>query len=567
MGRIAAAVKILLLLAYGLYLTSCDGKAEGLSTGDYLGAPTIGDGGTRTDGSPSGQLYTVTQIVEATNDIPAWTATDLPFTGPRRALGTVATDSQWPFEFNYTYPSANYELGDARLLIVTSRDSSDTEAIFVDGVFTGRPPESMVSGVSTQIVHRNYSCIGGACTGAKTPTGAANNYFMDWALQHYKISTPNTFDIGITDLLTSTSLVIKDLLDDGIFRVVTGDDAFVQTDTATASKPILIMEGFTVSKTPLTCTTSPSYKLLNTYIHNDGNSIAQAAFGGTVLTPSVSWSTPYAGMRSVEFYYDPRLPKLSSYDLLNITRADISVQLRRTNADPVAIVVNGIGIDQDGFDRGPATSAVESWSTDTDSRTYWNSFINAIPSNNSNQTVTLNLISLLGAAKVKELLLQGKLNIAVAGPIANIFGAGVTSTRTYGVSINGPDLLLEGNYAAQICEIPVNPDSPLNGGGGGAPSDCLVDTESPLITSIQVVNITSNSARVQWLTNEASTSQEGHGITGPTTVSAENTDMVTFHAMDITGLQPYKYYQYNVRSTDSCGNQSISGTRSFRTLR
>ncbi|MBY0554694.1 fibronectin type III domain-containing protein [bacterium] len=565
MGRIAATIKILLLLAYCLYLTSCDGKAEALSTGDYLGAPTIGDGGTRTDGSPSGQLYTVTRIVEATNDIPAWTATDLPFTGPRRALGTSATDSQWPFEFNYTYPIANYELGDARLLVVTARDSSDTEAIFVDGVFTGRPPSSMVSGTSTQIQHRNYSCVG-TCSGATAPNGAANTYFMDWALSHYKISTPNTFDIGIIDLLTSTSLTIKNLLDDGVFRVVTGDDAFVQTDTATASKPILIMEGFTVSKTALTCTTSPTYKMLNTYIHNDGNSISQPAFGGTVLTPSVSWSTAYSGMRSVEFFYDPRLPKLSSYDLLNITKADIVVQLRRTNANPVAIVINGIGIDQDGFDRGPATVAVESWSADTDSRTYWNNFINAIPSNNSNQTVTLNLISLLGAAKVKELLLQGKLNIAVAGPIANIFGAGDTTTRTYGVSVNGPDLVLEGNYAAQICEIPVNPDSPLDG-GGAVPGDCLLDTASPNISSIQVVNITSNSARVQWLTNESSTSQEGHGITGPTTVSTENTSMVTFHAMDITGLQPYKYYQYNVRSKDSCGNQSVSGTRSFRTLR
>ncbi|MEQ1722742.1 MAG: fibronectin type III domain-containing protein [Pseudobdellovibrio sp.] len=567
MGRFSGALKILVLLAYGVYVTSCDGKAEGLSNGDYLGAPTIGDGGTRTDGSPSGQLYTVTRIIESTNDIPSWTATDLPFTGPRRALGVTATDSQWPFEFNYTYPTANFELGDARLLVVTARDSSDTEAIFVDGVFTGRPPESMVSGVSTKIQHRNYSCIGAACSGAKTPTGAVNTYFMDWALQHYKISTPNTFDIGISELLTSTSLTINNLFDDGVFRVVTGDDAFVQTDTTTASKPILIMEGFTVSKTPLTCSTSPSYKLLNTYIHNDGNSIAQAAFGGTVLTPSVSWSTAYSGMRSVEFFYDPRLPKLSSYDLLNITKADIVVQLRRSNANPVAIVINGIGIDQDGFDRGLATAAVESWISDTANRTYWNNFINAIPANNSNQTVTLNLISLLGAAKVKELLLQGKLNIAVAGPIANIFGAGSTASRTYGVSINGPDLLLEGNYAAQICEIPVNPDSPLDGSGSGAPADCLVDTASPIISSIQVVSITSTSARVQWLTNESSTSQEGHGITGPTGVSTENSSMVTFHAMDITGLQPYKYYQYNVRSKDSCNNQSISGTRSFRTLR
>lgn len=567
MGRFWSAMLLLSWVSACAFLSGCEGTADPLSTGDYLGDPVLDDedGGTRTDGSGGGQLYTVTKIIEATNDIPTWTNTDLPFTGPRRSLGTSATDSQWPFEFAYTYPPNNYQLSDARLLLVTSRDSSDTEAIFVDGVFTGRPPNTMVSGVSTKIVHRNYSCAG-TCSGATAPNGAANTFFMDWALSHYKIGTENTFDIDIASLLTSTTLAIKDLLDDGIFRVVTGDDAFVQTDTATASRPLLIMTGSTVSSTALTCTTSSSYKMKNNYLYNDGNSIAQAAFTGTVLTPVNSWASVYTTMRSVEFYYDPRLPTLASYDLLNITRADIVLQIRRTTAAPAAIVINGIGIDQASFDRTPATAAVESWSSDATALSYWDTFVNAIPANATSQLVTLNLVSLLGATTVKELLLQGKLNIAIAGPITRIYGQANTNTRTYGVSVNGPELIIEGNYAAEICEVPNDPGSPLNGSGGG-PVDCLVDEVSPIVSSVQVVNITDRSARIQWLTNENSSTQTGHGLLGPNSLSTENVTPVTFHAVEITGLSPYKYYQYNVRSTDSCGNQTISSTRSFRTLR
>ncbi|OFZ28405.1 MAG: hypothetical protein A2622_04710 [Bdellovibrionales bacterium RIFCSPHIGHO2_01_FULL_40_29] len=566
MGRhcITVTLKLGLLVVFWFFTTGCDGKAEELSTGTYLGDPTIDDGGTRTDGSDQGQIYTVTKIIEATDEIAEWTLADLPFTGPRRSLGQSATDSQWPFKFEFTYPPNNYSIGEARMLIATSRDSSDTEGIFVDGVLTGRIPAGHPSPSSPNILYRNYTCSG--CSGGAIPDGTPNTYYMDWALTHYKIGAVNTFDLDLTDLLTSTPLAIDTILNDGLLRVVSGDDAVIQTDTATASRPLLLMEGFTISRNALTCNQSSTYKLINDYVHNDGNSISESAFSGTVLSPVNSWATAYTTFRSVEFYYDPRLPKLSSYTNLNITKANIVMQVRRTNSDPVAIVINGIGIDQDGFDQLTATAAVESWSANSDTRTYWNSFITAIPANNSSNVVTLNLLSLLGADKVKELLLQGKLNIAVAGPIANVYGQANTSSRTYGTSVNGPELILEGSFSAEVCDVPDDAGSPLDGGVAG-PIECSSDLASPIISSVQVSSITSTSARVQWLTNETSSSQVGYGIIAPSTTTTDDVTMVTFHSATITGLQPYKYYQYNVRSTDSCGNQSISGTRSFRTLR
>jgi hypothetical protein len=173
----------------------------------------------------------------------------------------------------------------------------------------------------------------------------------------------------------------------------------------------------------------------------------------------------------------------------------------------------------------------------------------------------------MGADKVKELLLQGKLNLAVAGPVARIYGQAATNSRTYGVSVNGPELILEGNYAAQICEVPDDATSPLNGSGSGVPADCLTDVASPIASSIQVVSITSTSARIQWLTNESASTQAGYGIAGPNTTSTLDPTLTTFHSVDVSGLQPYKYYQYNVRSTDSCGNSNTSITKSFRTQR
>lgn len=580
MGRCRHLYSIFLLvfgIAATAIITGCDGQADPPSKGTHLGDAVIdpgngGSGGTRSDLDP-GQLYTVTKIVEATSGITGYTATDYPFnTGTQPFyVGPAAapTNTQWPFEFNYTYPSNNYAMTEAHLFLVTQRDSSDTEAIYIDGIFTGRPPGSMVQN-SPKYTDILLSCSG-ACS-AVTNTGAANTFFMDWALSHYAIGTPNTFDINIDSLLTGTTKTATGLLSDGNFAVVSGDDAAIYGNIAgSSSAPLLVMVGSTYSTTALTCSTSPTYYLKNNYLHNDSNSIGQAAFSGTVLTPFTSWGSAYTTFRSVEFYFDPRLPTLSNYSGMNITKANITMQVKRASSDPTAIVINGIGIDQDGFDRNTADVAVvESWSTDAAARSAWNTLVNSIPANSTTQSMTIDLLALLGADTVKTLLLQGKLNIAVAGPIARISASAASTSRTYGTAVSGPQLVLEGNYTAEICQIPDNPNSPLNGGGGGGPAVCSgpdADVAPPSVSSIQVINITSSSATIQWLSNESATTQAGYGLLAPSTTSTLDSNLATFHSVNISGLQPYKYYQYNVRSVDACGNEIISATKSFRTLR
>lgn len=546
-------------------LIACDGKARDLTKGTLLGPSVIGDDESRDDGVDYGQIYTITNIVEATSDIPDWTNADLPFTGPRRQLGQSAADSQWPFQFIYSYPTNNYKMNEARVVIVTARDNSDTEGIFVDGVMTGRPPESMVSAVSTKILHRYYSCA--ACAGAKAPSMPTNTYFMDWALTHYKIGTPNSFDLNLTNLLVPTTLSIVDIINDGILNVVTGDDALVREDSATTSRPLLFLEGFTVSKDELTCVDSPSYKFINTYIHNDGNSIGQAAFSGSVSTPSQSWSAANNSFRSVEFYYDPRLPKISDLTRIDFSKVDLRMQVRRESAGAAAIVINGIGISETGFDRTTAEiEGVEEWDETVATGAAWSAFLTAIPANSSSQVVTLNLLTLLGEDRVRTLLAQGKLNVSIAGGLASVYGQGATSTRTYGVSVNGPELILEGSYNTSICEVPDNPSSPLSDSSGEVGS-CDLDGTSPVLSSIQVVNVTSTSATLQWLSNENADSQVAYGVSAPSTDTTLDTNMTAFHSVQLTGLQPYKFYQYVVKSKDQCDNATTSSTRSFRTLR
>lgn len=217
-------------------------------------------------------------------------------------------------------------------------------------------------------------------------------------------------------------------------------------------------------------------------------------------------------------------------------------------------------------DDSTSTSAIEEWEMSTSAVNYWAGLMSAIPANNTTQTLTVNLILLLGESKVKELLAQGKLNVSIAGAVATVSGAAATSTRTYGVQVAGPELNLQGEYFTEICTVPDNPSSPISD-SSPAVGSCELDETSPIASSVQVTNITNNSATIQWLTNEGADSQVSYGITGPTTNSTLSSTLTNFHSVTITGLEPYKYYQYVVKTKDGCDNLTISATRTFRTLR
>lgn len=91
------------------------------------------------------------------------------------------------------------------------------------------------------------------------------------------------------------------------------------------------------------------------------------------------------------------------------------------------------------------------------------------------------------------------------------------------------------------------------------------DVTAPIITNVQVVNITDTSARVTWQTNEPATSRVDYGTTTAYGLSLSDPGLVFFHSIDITGLSPLTLYNFFVTSADSSGNAATSSNGTFTT--
>jgi hypothetical protein len=88
----------------------------------------------------------------------------------------------------------------------------------------------------------------------------------------------------------------------------------------------------------------------------------------------------------------------------------------------------------------------------------------------------------------------------------------------------------------------------------------------PVISNIQVTNVTHNSATITWDTNEPTTSQIKYGTTnsyGQETV--EDTNSNTTHSVTLTNLQSSTTYHFQAVSKDGDNNQTFSGDFTFTT--
>ncbi|VAX33570.1 hypothetical protein MNBD_NITROSPIRAE01-1408 [hydrothermal vent metagenome] len=90
------------------------------------------------------------------------------------------------------------------------------------------------------------------------------------------------------------------------------------------------------------------------------------------------------------------------------------------------------------------------------------------------------------------------------------------------------------------------------------------DTSGPVISSINVGNISPSGAIVTWSTDEAASSQVEYGTTSSYgSLSALNSSLVISHSRILSGLSPSTVYHYRVISKDTADNSSISGDGSF----
>jgi len=101
---------------------------------------------------------------------------------------------------------------------------------------------------------------------------------------------------------------------------------------------------------------------------------------------------------------------------------------------------------------------------------------------------------------------------------------------------------------------------PPPGGGGG-------DFTPPIISNIQVINITMTSGEVTWDTNEIADSCVEYGLTSSYELGMIcNPAYVLSHSIVLPGLTPDTLYHFRVISTDPHSNRAVSGDHTFRTL-
>ncbi|MDY7075303.1 MAG: right-handed parallel beta-helix repeat-containing protein [Chloroflexota bacterium] len=92
------------------------------------------------------------------------------------------------------------------------------------------------------------------------------------------------------------------------------------------------------------------------------------------------------------------------------------------------------------------------------------------------------------------------------------------------------------------------------------------DAIPPVISGVQVVNVTPYSADVTWVTDEASTSQVAYGETGAYgRMTVLSTTRVTSHSVTLVGLAPSTTYHFSARSKDIAYNGTVSSDSVFTT--
>ena len=105
----------------------------------------------------------------------------------------------------------------------------------------------------------------------------------------------------------------------------------------------------------------------------------------------------------------------------------------------------------------------------------------------------------------------------------------------------------------------------LNGNAmSGTKTITASDGAAPIITNIQVLDITKNSAKITWDTSEAADSLVKYGMASESYImQKKDSAYVTSHEIELTGLSANTTYYFVVNSTDVNNNSAQSAENSF----
>lgn len=91
------------------------------------------------------------------------------------------------------------------------------------------------------------------------------------------------------------------------------------------------------------------------------------------------------------------------------------------------------------------------------------------------------------------------------------------------------------------------------------------DTTPPVISNVSAIDISADSATINWETDEESNSQVEYW-SSPHDVTPLDPAMVTDHSVHLSNLTPGTTYHYKVKSSDASGNLAVSAENTFTTL-
>ena len=185
-------------------------------------------------------------------------------------------------------------------------------------------------------------------------------------------------------------------------------------------------------------------------------------------------------------------------------------------------------------------------------------------------TVTTSAASNLAATSAT---LNGNLgSLGTATSVTASFQWGTTTS--YGSETSAQSVSATGAFSANLTGLTANTTYHFRAkavGHGAAlyGMDMIfstADTIEPVISAVNSTDITKTGATITWSTNEAATSQVEYGLTeeyGSSTTL--DTNLVTSHSVDLTGLKARKTYHYRVVSRDASNNQAVSADETFTT--
>jgi hypothetical protein len=93
------------------------------------------------------------------------------------------------------------------------------------------------------------------------------------------------------------------------------------------------------------------------------------------------------------------------------------------------------------------------------------------------------------------------------------------------------------------------------------------DNNAPVISKVQVTNLSLNTATVSWQTSEAASSEVDYGLSTKYSLSITDPKLTTNHSVVLNSrdLVGHKTYHYRVKSVDAAGNQVVSKDYTFTT--